>query len=162
MRPLGCFNPDYPTIGQGCSINPPLSPIVGVTEDTLKSEMLALRFNSVHGLATLQKCHCTSQFASLFPSPSGGGCILGAAWDFSPLKPSAFPMNPSCQLLDHEKFWQMGHSLLRTLKGQLIPITGIRLLLGWFESWKTRHNTIQFQRNNQNFLHIITSHDESV
>jgi hypothetical protein len=45
---------------------------------------------------------------------------------------------------------------------QFIPLTGLKLLLGWFEIWKARHNTMQVQGNNQNVVHSFTSHDEGV
>jgi hypothetical protein len=55
-----------------------------------------------------------------------------------------------------------GGIILWGLKLQFIPITGFKFFLGWLESWKAIHNTMQVLGNNQNFLHIITYHDDGV
>jgi hypothetical protein len=55
-----------------------------------------------------------------------------------------------------------GGIILWGLKSQFVPITGFELFLGWFESFKSRQNTMQVQGNNQNVLQIITSHADEV
>jgi hypothetical protein len=52
--------------------------------------------------------------------------------------------------------------ILWGLKRQFIPFTGFKFFLGWFESLKTRHTTMQFQGNNQNVIHIVASHADGV
>jgi hypothetical protein len=55
-----------------------------------------------------------------------------------------------------------GGIILWGLKCQFIPVTGLNFLLIWLKRCKTKHNTMQIEENNQNIIHIITSHADGV
>jgi hypothetical protein len=109
-----------------------------------KSELLALQFSSasrVLSSKTMDKS-CNFAEASLYFTVNFLLSTPGIVWDTSPLEPSSFPTNSSCQLLDHKKFLQRGHTRdfqrsIHTYHRYQIPV-GVVLM--WVN--KTQHHSV--------------------
>jgi hypothetical protein len=94
----------------------------------------------VKGPVVLQRFHCIWRWAVWCQPPSSGVSKLDASWGGRPLEPWGFPMSLSYQPLDHEWFWQMGHTLGFNTSIRTCHTFQIILEMVWKLEKKTPHH----------------------